>query len=247
MTSYDETLDKLRRANPISMDALPLMEESVGEQILRSIVAETGRHGARRSHVRIGLAVTLASAVAVIAAAVTLTVSHSGGHALVHGGPLLEPAPTLAQPLGSAATQVSLADAAGKLGGSVVLPSSSLVSPSDLGSVWVQQDGGAGGDTNVAVTFPSAGLIVQYERPVPYPEPPAAMYAAEAAQFPDSMSVTDVNGVPALATRQDSDQYGTNFGAIEFVVGGTRIAVLGHDDEATLKSVALSIINRAGS
>ena len=47
------------------------------------------------------------------------------------------------------------------------------------------------------------------------------MYAAEAAQFPDSMSVTDVNGVPALATRQDSDQYGTDFGAIEFVVGGT--------------------------
>ena len=104
-----------------------------------------------------------------------------------------------------------------------------------------------GDERDVAVTFPRVGLIIQYERPVPYPKPPATTYQAEADQFPNLMSVTSLNGVPALATKQDADQLGTNFGAIEFVSGGTRIAVLGHYDLATLENVARSIVNQSDS
>lgn len=149
-------------------------------------------------------------------------------------------------PLGHLST---LADAASKLGTAIPLPSATSgsgaqVSASSVGSVWVQQDDG-GADTNVAVTFPSAGLIVQYERPVPYPQAPAAMYQAEAKQFPNLMSVTDLNGVPALVTTQNSDQTGANFGAIEFVVSGTRVAVLGRYDTATLRTFAAPLLAAA--
>ncbi len=70
------------------------------------------------------------------------------------------------------------------------------------------------------------------------------MYQTEASQSPDSMSAIDLNGVPALATQQNSDQLGTNFGSVEFVKGGTRIAVLGHYDEGILESIAQSIVDQ---
>jgi hypothetical protein len=152
----------------------------------------------------------------------------------------LVPPITMANPL-AFGQKTTLADADTKLGTTIALPNAPQMSASDVGSVWVRQDGG-GQSTSVAVTLPSAGLILQFVRPVPYPQPPAQMYQTEASQEPDSMSAIDLNGVPALATKQDSDQTGQNFGAIEFVVNGTRIAVLGHYDLATLRTFAMPLL-----
>jgi hypothetical protein len=56
--------------------------------------------------------------------------------------------------------------------------------------------------------------------------------------------VIDLNGIPGLATAQNSDQTGQNFGAVEFVVDGTQVDVVGHYDEATLEAVSQSIVDR---
>ena len=152
----------------------------------------------------------------------------------------LIPPITMANPL-PFGQKTTLADSDNKLGATIALPDTPQMSASDVGSVWVRQDGG-GQSTSVAVTLPRAGLILQFDRPVTYPEPPAEMYQTEASQNPDLMSTIDLSGVPALATTQDSDQTGQNFGAIEFVVNGTRIAVLGHYDLTTLRAFATPLL-----
>jgi hypothetical protein len=206
------------------------------------------------AHRRSAVVIALATMAVAIAGGITLTSQKSAsgpkavsGQTTTGGQHLsrrLEPSPTLAQPLPGGA-QISAADAAATLGAPVVLPNSSLANSSNIGSVWAKTV--PGHEYDLAIVFPSAGIIVQYDRPVPYPEPPAQMYQTEASQNPDSMSTTDLSGVPALVTQPNSDQSGTNFGSIEFVVGGTRIAVLGHSDPATLKSVAQTIVSQAGS
>jgi hypothetical protein len=118
------------------------------------------------------------------------------------------------------------------------------MSVSSIGSVWVRQDNG-GQSTSVAITFPSTGLIVQYSRPAAGSQAAAASYQSQASAFPNSMSVTDVDGVPALATKEDSDEIGTNFGAVDFVAGDTEIGVLGHYDLATLRTLAASVLAAA--
>lgn len=163
---------------------------------------------------------------------------------LVRGGSMLVPPPTLAHPLPPGAQQVSLSDAAQALGASIVLPNNALAGPSNVGAVWTHFEGPV---TDIAVTFPGPGLIVDYERPVPYPQPVAAMYETLANEHSDSMRTIDLNGVPALAIAQNSDQLHHNFGAIEFVENGTVIRVMGHHDEATLQAVAQSIVGRGGS
>jgi len=155
----------------------------------------------------------------------------------------IEPAISLARPLPHPdAKEITLADAAKVLGAPIVFPDDSLASPADVGAVWAQRTGPV---VDVAVTFPRTGLIVNYERPIPYPQPVPQMYATEARQSPDSMSVIDLNGVPALATRQNSDQLHQNFGAISFVENGTVVSVLGHYETATLESIAQSIVEQA--
>lgn len=203
----------------------------------------------------IGVAVVAAAAIAV---AVTLTGQSSSprqgpagilcpgsGTGLLGGcaGALLVRPVTIDQPLGPQASQISLADAPTALGGPVTVPNTALASSANVGSVWTANYGGD--DAIVAVTFPQAGLVVEYQRPV---QTPPSIYQSLAQEHSSLMSVTDLSGVPALVVAQNSDQTGTNFGAVEFVSGGTTIGVLGHYDEATLKTVAQSIVDQsAGS
>ncbi|HEX4325045.1 MAG TPA: hypothetical protein VHZ77_10495 [Gaiellaceae bacterium] len=242
MNSLGDAFEQLRQANPVTSEGdLPSIEVSTAHKMLESIVARRSQHrGWTSRRVQFALALAVGIAGASIAAGVTIT-GHSAPseHHLFR---LAQPPPTVAQPLGPTGVRTSLADAAKTLGGPVVLPNSSLANSSNWGSVWERTV--PGHEYDVAVTFPSAGIIVQYDRPVPYPEPPAQMYQTEASQNPDSMSVIDLNGVPALATQQNSDQLGTNFGSIEFVKGGTRVAVLGHYDEPTLENIAQSILDQ---
>jgi hypothetical protein len=101
------------------------------------------------------------------------------------------------------------------------------------------------GTTNVAVTFPSRRVIVEYERPAPS-NGSAAHFQAVAEGF-NHATVVRLGGVPALVMRQNSDSTGHNFGAIAFNMAGTEIRVLGHNDEPTLEAWALSILNRSHS
>jgi hypothetical protein len=231
-----------RKQHLLSEIALGRKQARLLPSTLASLPGRIAVH--RRSVLVIGLALVAVA----VAAGVTLTGQNAASGQKATGGQYLsrglEAPPTLAHPL-PGGTQISAADAAKTLGAPAVLPNSSLANPSNRGSVWARTV--PGHEYDLAITFPSAGIIVQYDRPVPYPEPPAQMYQTEANQNPDSMSATDLGGVPALVTQQNSDQPGTNFGSIEFVIGGTRIAVLGHYDQATLKSVAQSIVDQANS
>lgn len=187
----------------------------------------------------------LAAAVSVAAVAASLIAIFAFGGSppqASRGGRLPSPLPTLEHPLRPDAKQVTLREATQELGAKIVLPDSSLAGSSDVGAIWTEHTGPV---TDVAVTFPRPRLIVDYERPVTYPQPAPTMYATEARQGPGSMSTIDLKGVPALATAQNSDQLHQNFGSIEFVENGTVIRVMGHYDQATLQAVAQSIVDRS--
>jgi hypothetical protein len=164
--------------------------------------------------------------------------------------------PTLAQPLPLPwAKQTTLSDATATLGAPIVLPNTALVQPSDAGPVWVDSPHGKDGNpvmTNVAVTFPSQGVIVGYTRPAPS-DGSAAHFQAMAQSMPSPNGGSEGHviildgGVPALAVQQNSDDTGHNFGGIFFNMGGSEVSVMGHNDEATLESLALSILGQSGT
>lgn len=223
-------------------DAMTLLAEAnpVRVEDLASLDLPDRVHGRRPSR-RFVLAAAVAAA-AVTASLIGVFAFGGSPHAregIRSAGPLA----TLAHPLTHPdAREVTLIDARRALGAPIVLPNSALAGPSDVGAIWTQSEGPV---TDVAVTFPGPAVIVGYSRPVEYPEVPAAMYATEAKQSPHSMSTISLDGVPALATAQNSDQLHQNFGSIEFVIDGTQVMVLGHYDEATLQSVAQSIVDHS--
>lgn len=224
-----DAMKLLAQANPVRAEDLAAFE--LADPIRR-------RHPNRR----------LAVAIAVVATAAAASVFGAfvfGGSSkhqpLIRGEATLVPPPTLEHPLPPGAKQISLSAAPAILGAPIILPDSSLAGPSDAGAVWLQDLRPHWAD--VAVTFSSAGLIVYYLRPSQYPEAPLALYRDEAKSQPGT-SVIDLNGIPGLATAQNSDQTGQNFGAVEFVVDGTQVDVVGHYDEATLQAVAQSIVDR---
>jgi hypothetical protein len=90
-------------------------------------------------------------------------------------------------------------------------------------------------------------VIVEYTRPVPFNGQPRAHFQ-QMAQGLRASKVIDLNGRAALVIRQDSDQTRHNFGVVIFKLNGNEIRVMGHDDQATLEALALSMLNQsAGS
>lgn len=166
------------------------------------------------------------------------------------------PLPSVAQPLPAfAAKQTTLASAQAALGQTVVLPQTTVLTPSDAGPVWMDsltnQETGVT-TTNVAVTFPAQGMIIGYTRPAPS-DGSAAHFQAMAKSMPspsgasEGQVITLNGGVPALAVQENSDDTGANFGSIIFNVGGAEVEVMGHNDQATLEALAQSILARSGS
>jgi hypothetical protein len=154
--------------------------------------------------------------------------------------------PTIAHPLPAFATQTTLSAAPTELGTSLTLPNTSQLQLGDVGAVWTASV--PGGTTTVAVTYPSQGMIVKYTRPVPYAADPATAYQRIAQEMGSGDQVIDLDGKPALAIKQNSDQTGANFGVIMFLLNdGTEVRVLGHNDQPTLQAVAQSILDRAAS
>ena len=148
---------------------------------------------------------------------------------------------TLAQPLPNG-RQISLADAPGELGAPVTLPSSSLVQPFSTRA-------GLGG-------WPVSCPHCRGHRPVTGPDlriraatpaDPSATYQGIAEGTPNIFQFIHLNGVPALVAKENSDDTGQNFGSVTFVSGGVEIRVMGHNDTATLTSLAQSILAQMGS
>jgi hypothetical protein len=135
-----------------------------------------------------------------------------------------------------------LAQAAATLGVTLVLPRTAVVRPADVGPVWVA--GKKPRERTVAVTFPARGVIVEYTRPAPS-NGSAAHFRAVGEGIQGSEFT--LNGVPALAVRQNSDMTGANFGLIAFNVGDSEIRVMGHEGEATLEASALSILTQSAA
>jgi hypothetical protein len=101
-------------------------------------------------------------------------------------------------------------------------------------------------DTSVAISYPGSHVAVEYEIPVPYPNPAAdyAGYVADDQQSPGLHHlayVGSVAGRPALIIRRDSDSLGTNPASVEFVLHGIRIVVIGYQPASTLLRLANSI------
>jgi hypothetical protein len=188
----------------------------------------------------------LAVAVGLICVAVgatVATISLGGGHRNIttsgQKGPLGPPDGTVTHPLLSGA-QVSLAQATSIFGSPIVLPSTSAVQPSDLGPIWaVSVKGGA----TVAVTFPSKGIWISYDRATP-DDPasqidPARHYKDMATAFAGS-ELVQLNGTTPGIYMPANDGSGTN--AVDFEANGAEIHVRGNNDEATLVAIAQSIL-----
>ena len=157
------------------------------------------------------------------------------------------PSPTLAHPLGlPGAEQVSLSDAVSALGGRLVLPDTPQASPTDVGTVWLSGPnlGPTLGNSRAvaAVTFPAAGVWVNYQQSDLYTDDVLLEYQAGARQDPSTFHVIDLNGVPALASVQGPDQ--TSYGIVEFEAAGVGVTIFGHD-ATTLRAIAQSIVDRS--
>ena len=203
--SDGDVMTRLSEANPVRFADLP--EGSA--ETLDSIVA---RRRPKRRRVLIAAMATMVAAAAAAAAAGAFRGSSTRVLGLGVGG-----RPSVERPLLSG-SQVSLVGASATLGRPIVLPDTSVVSASDAGPVWMNSGGSV---TVIAVTFPNAGLWIDYQRGDNYNDDVLLQFRAIARQAPRIFRVIDLRGVPALAGAQNSDQTGTNFGSIEFYAAGS--------------------------
>lgn len=217
----------------------------------------TGRRDMSGGHRR-RFAMAAIAAVCVAAVASVVFTGALGGPGKRHtshgphgsgGTDLVTPLPTLQHPLPYGSTQTTLSDAATMLGVPLLLPDTTFVQPSDAGPVWV--DGtGPPSPTAVAVTFPAQDVIIEYIRPAPS-DGSAAHFQSMTQSMPsrnggsEGHVITLNGGVAALAVQQNSDDTGHNFGEIIFNMAGSEIRVMGHYEEATLETLARSILSQS--
>ena len=200
------------------------------------------RRRAQQPRVRVAAVLTVVAIAASLSAVFVLNQSRAPSTTVGLGPNATIGSPTLAHPLNDG-QQTTLAAASAAWGTPLVLPSTALVQPSDAGSVWATTTGSK--EAAVAVTFPSQGLIVQYLQPAPFSDPQTGFQ--QMAQGIAGAEEIDLNGTPALAIPQNSDNTGQNFGVVAFQADGGEVAVMGHKDSATLERVAQSILDRSGS
>lgn len=156
-------------------------------------------------------------------------------------------APTVAQPFGPSAKQVSLADATSALGAPVILPHSALAPQKDVGATWMNSlSNSSTGESSVsvAVTFPADQLDIRYVRPA-YSDP-LANYESFVKAYPTGDQVISLHGQPAL-TQTSTHSNGTPWSSVEFVSRGTIISVMGYANVSKLEGIANAILNRAAS
>jgi hypothetical protein len=131
--------------------------------------------------------------------------------------------------------RVSLKAAGTALGVAIPVAQDQLANESRMGSITLATLGRLNGvrDTVVAISYPTSQIAIEYETPVPYPDPLAnyEAYVAEDQQAPllhHLAFVGSVAGRPALVIRLDADSSRANPASVEFVLNHTRIAVIGY-------------------
>lgn len=227
--SERDVMELLSEANPVRLEHLSEPAVLVDPTLTRP----------RARRARLLTAVVAAMVVAAAAAAIAVAAGAFSGPGPVIGVGSL---PTIEHPL-SVGSKVPLANAAVALGRPIVLPDTSVVSAADVGSVWLNRAGGR--LTVVAVTFPDAGVWIDYQRGDNYDDDVLLQYRAIAREDRRSFKVIDLDGIPALAGGQSSDRVRKNLGSVEFYAAGIRVTVYGHDDRARLHAVAQSILDRS--
>ncbi len=130
--------------------------------------------------------------------------------------------------------------AASAFGSTIALPDTPQVPSSGVGTVWVNQLTGEETQTAVSVTFPSQGLIIDYERPAP--ADPLGYFQATTGPAPSPQLIW-------LGSTPASYDPGTPgmWEEVQVIAGGATIDVLGHSSEASLQAVAQSIVDRASA
>jgi len=231
----NDVIALLAEANPVRVDDLSSMASpALGH---RRVVS-------RRLAVAAALLAALAAALVGVFAlgghGSRPAVSAPAGTAELSVGPPV----SVEHPLAPWAKVVPLADAEAAFGPDLTLPETTLVGPSDLGPVWMHSNRDKSGAT-VALTFPKQGMFIQYRRPYPGSTFEVRAGYAAIAREDSYFHVFNLDGFPALAADQNSDQTGHNFGVVLVAVSGVEIRVFGHYDQATLESVARSIIDHS--
>jgi hypothetical protein len=220
------------------------------------------RHHLHRAGVRPKSATTriIAASVAVVAASVlaVIFVGHSNTRitsatksqvravpqlgVAVRGGPWSAEHPF---PTGHPA---SLDQAQAALGAAIPLPSDPLTDQTHMGAITLISGGHLNGvpQTWVAISYPDSNLAVEYQTPVPYPDP-LANYRAYVSESPPALLQRDfafvgsVAGQPALVINLHADSTRTNPASVEFVLQGVKIAVIGYQPASTLLRISDSI------
>jgi hypothetical protein len=138
--------------------------------------------------------------------------------------------------------KIPLSHASSALGAPVVLPSTDLVQPSDAASqAWTVDCSQS--SCEVDLSFPAQALGISYTHPAPFADPRAQWDAdvKSAGAHHAQAELVDLNGTPG-----DYVDYHGVKRLVEFVADGTWVVVAGKDyDEATLQSIAQSIVDRS--
>lgn len=150
------------------------------------------------------------------------------------------PTPTFSHPLGPAARRIRLVDASSTLGAPVVLPYRGLAHLAEVGAAWgeIESERRA-----IAVTFPSKGLILRYERPA-YPRS-LTNYESFLRGRGSSASVVYLNGAPGLEITKMRGR--STWTSVEFNVRGTIVVVTARGSGVHLQRIAKSILYRSRS
>lgn len=196
---------------------------------------------------RFGLLVVvllISAAVAFGAVEMTRSSVQANSNTVAQTGLLGPPPPTVARPLLSG-SQVSMAQATKTFGSPIVLPSTSAVQSSDVGPIWMSD---VAGGTTVAVTFPSKGVWVSYDRAAP--GDPASQ--VDPAQHYKDMStalvgaqLVQLGGTTPAIYFPGNDGSGTN--NFFFEANGAEIQIYGPFGERPLEAIAGSILSQLTS
>lgn len=181
---------------------------------------------------------------------------HSGGQ--VHDSTVTGPKTTVSRGVGGPWSaehpllndhRVSLEAAQAALGATIPLAQDQLTNQTTIGPITLATGGRIHGatDTFVAISYPKSQIAIDYETPVPYPNPIAnyRAYVADDQQAPllhHLAYVSSVAGRPALVIRFHADTTRTNPASVEFVYNNIRIAVIGYQPKSALLRVADSIV-----
>jgi hypothetical protein len=136
---------------------------------------------------------------------------------------------------------VSLKTAQAALGKPIPLPHDPLTDPSRMGPISLVT-----GPRVVAISYLRSRVAVEYQTPVPYPNPAANYrgYVEDDRQSPSLHHlayVGSVAGRAALVIRLHADSLRSNPASVEFVLRGMRIAVIGFQPAPVLLRIADSI------